>query len=664
MMPVSIPMEKSDREHLRNFVETGSEGAFEALVRRHAGVVFGAGLRVTRNREMAEDVAQLTFAILLRKASALVDHSNVVAWLHKTATLEALRIMRKERNYRRVLSDYSTSVGEWQDSNTAEHPALGHLDEAIAALESSDRHFLVMRFYQGHTLRELAPLLGKSESAVRKQSERALSRLAGLLHRRGVVLSTAAVAGVLSEAFVETPPAGLVTSICNQAGTTAASLSHASLSLNTLQTMTYGKQIALTAITVVLLAAVPIGIQNRQLARTKAELREALSADRITPQIELTASARAKTPASTTIRLDPDSLLAQALVSGTSDAEFLRNVLMQQVRPHAEEISAFIGEKRSLSELQTMFDEVVGLPMSEHQRSTLLKLVQEIGRHDGRFAVELAANSIEASALRAHALGAAYAGWAAHDPDAAWAYANALPPEQRASHPYWQIMKGAAEGDLSAREFYDFVEANSDDLVLLSGGQLWQALAHVYEHKDSSGMPAWVGDLPEGNLRNLASAQLVQRWSLSDPTAAKEWMESHVDLRADPEPALYLAKGWAQVDPQATMDWLTSLPRELQTKEQFGGALEKWLSFDQVGAARWLADAKPSPLLDVPFERYVARVRHANPPEAMNWARSITDPDQRLRVMNGVAHVWQKKDPAGLEQFLASDPAGGSLTVN
>ena len=57
----------------------------------------------------------------------------------------------------------------------------------------------------------------------------------------------------------------------------------------------------------------------------------------------------------------------------------------------------------------------------------------------------------------------------------------------------------------------------------------------------------------------------------------------------------------------------------------------------------------------------IYRVRHANPPEAMNWATSVADPGRRLNMMKEVAKVWKKKDPTALEQFIANDPGGESL---
>jgi len=656
-------MEKSDQELLSEFVESDSDRIFEALVQRHAGMVFGAALRITRSRELAEDTAQLVFAIMLRKASALASHPSPAAWLHKSATLEASRIMRKERNHQRKLNSFASSAtgGDASSSDGGDHPALEHLDEAMAQLRSVDRQFLMLRFYQGYKLREIAPLLGKSEAAVKKQSERAISRLSKILRKRGAALPGIALAGILSGAFVTPTHAGLAAKITSGAAATSASLSSNTLIINTLQTMTYGKQIALTAAAVALLAAIPIGIQTHRLQETNTKLQQAKEGMvRPTARVLLNSKTHASRTLNSSYSADSDSLTAKAAASGTTDAQFLRDLLTRQERPTYGEIATFIGEKRSLEELRAMFDEVVDLPLSEHRQSAIQKLVMEIGRHDGPYAIDLA-SSIKASKMRHFALGSAYKGWGSHDPAAAWAFASALPPEQRANHPYWQIMTGAAQGNLSAGEFYQFVESHNPAVVELSSGHLWQALTHVYDHKDSAGMSTWVEGLEGGALKNLASNHLVQRWALTDPPAARRWMDANVDPYENWEPNLQLAVGWAQVDPQAAMDWLTSLPRELQTKGQYQHALEKWLSYDQVGAAAWLAEAELSPLLDIPFERYVLRVRHRNPPEAMNWATSITDAEHRLRVMKKVAEVWQRQDPAALEQFIASDPVGASL---
>ena len=84
-----------------------------------------------------------------------------------------------------------------------DHPALEHLDEAMVLLPIDDRQLLLLRFYQGYQLREIASKLGKSETAVRKQSERAIYRLSELLRNRGVALPTATLGGGVSNFAIQ-----------------------------------------------------------------------------------------------------------------------------------------------------------------------------------------------------------------------------------------------------------------------------------------------------------------------------------------------------------------------------------------------------------------------------------------------------------------------------
>jgi len=158
-------METNENQLLEEFYRTGSDRPFEALVERHAGLVYHAALRRTRCETQAEDTTQIVFAILMRKAGKLVDHPCLAAWLHKTATLEASRIMRTERNHERKLRRLEA---EEIDSDSADHPVGEHLDEAMTSLSTGEQQFLLWRYYQGYHLREIAGKLGKSEAATRK----------------------------------------------------------------------------------------------------------------------------------------------------------------------------------------------------------------------------------------------------------------------------------------------------------------------------------------------------------------------------------------------------------------------------------------------------------------------------------------------------------------
>src|SRR5947209_6670119 len=84
----------SDPQLLDRFVAVGDGPAFEALVRRHAAMVFGVCRRILRDPHDAEDVFQATFLVLLRKAAALRRPELLGNWLYGVAYRTALEARR------------------------------------------------------------------------------------------------------------------------------------------------------------------------------------------------------------------------------------------------------------------------------------------------------------------------------------------------------------------------------------------------------------------------------------------------------------------------------------------------------------------------------------------------------------------------------------------
>jgi RNA polymerase sigma-70 factor, ECF subfamily len=83
----------------------GEAAAFATLVEQYERRIFSVALRMTRNREDAEDIVQQSFQKAFVHLNSFVGRSSFSTWLTRIAINEALMLLRKNRGLREVLID-------------------------------------------------------------------------------------------------------------------------------------------------------------------------------------------------------------------------------------------------------------------------------------------------------------------------------------------------------------------------------------------------------------------------------------------------------------------------------------------------------------------------------------------------------------------------------
>jgi RNA polymerase sigma factor (sigma-70 family) len=256
--------ELDDIALLRQYTEQNSEAAFAALVTRHINKVYSVAQRHTRNPHSAEEITQAVFVILAKKADKLNQHTMLSGWLYETSRLTAVTFIRSE--IRRAQREQEAHMQIW--------PKIAPLlDAAMAGLSETDRHAVVLRFFDGRTMREVGAALGASEDAAKKRVNRAVEKLRGFFTKRGVVLSTAVLTAAISANSVQAAPAVLAKSITAVAMTKGVVAGGSTLTLinGALKLMAWTKiQTAVAVGVVVLLVASGTGIyETHQHAQKK-----------------------------------------------------------------------------------------------------------------------------------------------------------------------------------------------------------------------------------------------------------------------------------------------------------------------------------------------------------------------------------------------------------
>ena len=223
--------ELDDLALLREYVERDSETAFAALVTRHVNKVYSVALRHTGNPHSAEEITQAVFVILAKKSRHLGKRVILSGWLYQTARLTAVTFIRGgiRRARREQEACMQTALNENESDAWVQIAPL--LDAAMAGLNEADRHAVVLRFFDGKSIREVGAALGANEDAAKKRVSRALEKLRTFFARRGVSSTTAIIAGAISANSVQVAPVALAKSVTAVAVAKGAAASGSTLTL-------------------------------------------------------------------------------------------------------------------------------------------------------------------------------------------------------------------------------------------------------------------------------------------------------------------------------------------------------------------------------------------------------------------------------------------------
>ena len=275
----------NDHALLREYADAGSQAAFAQLVERHVALVYSAARRRLGDAHLAEDATQQVFLRLARKARELPASVILAGWLYRTGGLVASEIARHEQRRReretravQAMNDTATDA-TWREIEPFLEEAMDHLGDA-------DRDAVVLRYFEGKSLREVGAALGVTDDAAQKRLARALDKLRSFLARRGPTVAGGALAGAIASGAIQAAPAGLPQSAAAFALSSAAVAASTS-TLGSLMTLATTKTLITGAVT--LAAAAAIVFQQVEIKRLHADQESAVSQARVAEQAAATA---------------------------------------------------------------------------------------------------------------------------------------------------------------------------------------------------------------------------------------------------------------------------------------------------------------------------------------------------------------------------------------
>jgi RNA polymerase sigma-70 factor (ECF subfamily) len=159
----------------------GDAHAHEIIYRAFGTPVYSICLRFTRIPANAEDLLQETFIEVIRSIRNFRGDAPLGAWIRRIAVTKSLMFLRSAWHSRGQSLD-----DDWDDHahGLAAASSLEQaidLDAALASLPAVSRTVVWLHDVEGFTHKEIAELMGKTESFSKSQLSRAYQRLRPLL---------------------------------------------------------------------------------------------------------------------------------------------------------------------------------------------------------------------------------------------------------------------------------------------------------------------------------------------------------------------------------------------------------------------------------------------------------------------------------------------------
>ena len=161
--------------------QQGDLQAFDELVERYHGKIYGLTYNMTSNREDAEDLTQEVFVKAFNALPRFKGKSSFYTWVYRIAVNKTINY-RKKRNRKRALSldqfDQEIKTDDIYHDLTAKGSPLRNLsltelqkklNEALQTLSEKHRTVVIMHDMQGIPHEEIAKVVGASVGTIRSR---------------------------------------------------------------------------------------------------------------------------------------------------------------------------------------------------------------------------------------------------------------------------------------------------------------------------------------------------------------------------------------------------------------------------------------------------------------------------------------------------------------
>lgn len=181
-------MNTNDQVYINKILD-GDANAFAVLVDRYKDLVYTLAIRMMKNREEAEEVAQDAFIKTYKSLDKFKGESKFSTWIYRVAYNTCLdRLKKNKRTQNTVTIDEYTEHQVKTIDNALDKIEASEKKEAIQQcielLPSDDSFLLTLYYFEELSLEEIGKIVGLKPNNVKVKLFRSRKKLATILKER------------------------------------------------------------------------------------------------------------------------------------------------------------------------------------------------------------------------------------------------------------------------------------------------------------------------------------------------------------------------------------------------------------------------------------------------------------------------------------------------
>lgn len=169
-----------DAEVIHRYLDTQNNLCFTLLYNRYVGKVYGKCLSILKEANLAHDATQEIFLKIFLNLAKFGEKAQFSTWVYSITYNYCIDYLRKNKKYGELFSEQIERMPDVPEEEVPDEVLLAMevntLRQVLEEIPPGDKMILLMKYQDDLSIKDIAEVLDKTESAVKMQIKRAKSK--------------------------------------------------------------------------------------------------------------------------------------------------------------------------------------------------------------------------------------------------------------------------------------------------------------------------------------------------------------------------------------------------------------------------------------------------------------------------------------------------------